>query len=426
MSRDSKNLKRRVVITGLGVVSSTGMGREEFWRNVVEGRSGIRHVTGFDVKNLYCRIAGQITDFDPTDYMPYGEARRSGKFVHYAVAAAHMAVEDAGIDMSAVPPLRKGAVFGTSVAGSGNITDRIYRTYFDHGPEACGMLDHLEMAPHASTSRVVILHGMKGPSSSVATGCCSSLEAIAIAAKVLRSGMADVMIAGGSEAVVSEFGLSLLARIDIMTRRNEEPTKASRPYDATRDGIVVSEGGGAVVLETAHHAMERGAHIYAEVMGCGCATEGEHMAKADPSGEELAIAFRQALVNARLSPTDIDYVCAHGIGNRAYDIADMQAVKLVMGERAYSVPLSSIKGTTGQPFAAGGVWQTTAACMTIETGIIAPTINYRYPDPACDLDCVPNHPRLARVDTVMINSHSFGGTHFALIIRRFDPSAPRA
>ncbi|MGD9496793.1 MAG: beta-ketoacyl synthase N-terminal-like domain-containing protein, partial [Armatimonadota bacterium] len=218
MAGESVSLKRRVVITGLGVVSSTGMGREAFWNAVVEGRSGISYISGFDVKDLYCRIAGQIKDFDPTQYMERSEARRCGRFVHFAVAAAQMAIDDAEIDLRRVPPLRKGAACGTSVAGSGNITDRIYRTYFDRGPAACGPLDHLEMAPHAATSRVMIAHGMKGPSSSAATGCCSALEAVEVCRKALRSGAADVMVAAASEAVISHFGLSLLGRVDIMTR----------------------------------------------------------------------------------------------------------------------------------------------------------------------------------------------------------------
>lgn len=416
---------RRVVITGLGVVSSSGIGREAFWESVREGRSGIRYITRFDASDLYCRIAGEIRDdeFDPSDYMDRSEAKRSGRFVHFGMASAEHAVEDSELDMGSVARSRKGAVFGTSVAGSGNVTDDIYRRYFERGPRACGLLDHLEMAPHATTSRVMIRYGMKGPSSSVATGCCSSLEAVAIGASKLRSGEADVMVVGASEAVVSEFGMSLLSLVNIMTHRNEDPETAVRPYDATRDGIAVSEGGGAAVLETAQHAMERGAPIYAEVLGYGCGTEGQHMAKADPSGKELADAFNHALDEAGLSPMDIDYVCAHGIGNVEYDMADMRAVKHVMGERAYSIPISSIKGTTGQPFAAGGAWQTTAACMTLKTGVIAPTINYRTPDPECDLDCVPNVARMARVDTVMVNSHSFGGTHSALIIRRFDEDA---
>lgn len=414
------SLHTRVVITGLGVVSSTGMGRQAFWDAVVEGRSGIRYVTGFDVRELYCRVAGQITDFDPADYMDAAEARKCGRFVHFALAAAEMAVADADIDLNLVPAFRKGAICGTSVAGSGNITDDIYRRYYSSGPRACRPLDHLEMAPHASTARLMIRHGMKGPSGSVASGCCSSLESVAVGANAIRSGSADVMLVGASEAVISEFGLALLSRVNIMTHHNEDPTTACRPYDATRDGIVVSEGAGIVVLESAAHALDRGAHIFAEVAGYGCATEGQHLANADAGGVELAKAIRQALDEARLAPSDIDYVCAHGIANREYDVADMRALKLALGRHAYSIPVSSIKGTTGQPFAAGGAWQITAACMSLDTGIVPPTINYRHRDPDCDLDCVPNRARCARVDTAIVNSHSFGGTHSALILRRFE------
>ncbi len=422
MSRDSGNLKRRVVITGLGVVSSTGMGREEFWRNVVEGRSGIRHVTGFDVTNLYCRIAGQITNFDPTDYMSYAEARRSGKFVHYAVAAAHMAVEDAGIDVSALDPFRVGAIFGNSVAANGNRADEIYARWMEESATSCGPTDCVQLAAHAATSHVFINLGMQGPNMTVASGCCAGLEAIAQGRDILRKGQADVMVVGASEAVVSEFGMSLLCKTGVLTHRNEEPEKASRPYDRTRDGLVLSEGAGAVVLETADHALKRGAPIYAEVLGYGTATEAKDLVVPDPSGKELACALRNALIEARLAPDDIDYVCAHGIANVDYDKADTRAVKMVLGERAYNIPISSIKSTTGQPFAAGGAWQAVAGVMAIQENLVPPTINYRYPDPDCDLDYVPNRARPARVDTVMMNSHSFGGTHAALILRAFDES----
>ncbi len=413
---------RRVVITGLGIVSSSGIGRDAFWESVREGHSGIRYITRFDASDMYCRIAGEIRDdeFDPTDYMSRSEARRSGRFVHFAVASAEHAVDDADLDMSDVDRFQKGAVFGTSVAGGDHIAEDTYRKFYERGADACGLLDHLEISPHASTARIMIRWNMKGPSTSVATGCCSSVEAIAFGAERLRAGEADVMVCGASESVVSNFGMALLNLIDIMTHRNEDPETAVRPYDATRDGIAVSEGGGAVVLETARHAMDRGANIYAEVLGYGSATEGEHLARSSDTGEELASAFNNALREAHIAPSDIDYVSAHGIGNVDYDLADMRAVKLVMGDRAYNTPISSIKGTTGQPFAAGGAWQTAAACMTLQTGIIAPTINYRTPDPECDLDCVPNRARMARVDTVLINSHSFGGTHSALIIGRFD------
>jgi len=215
-------------------------------------------------------------------------------------------------------------------------------------------------------------------------------------------------------------GMALLCKIGVLSHQTEDPRVASRPYDATRDGLVLSEGAGALVLETAEHALDRGARIYAEVRGYGCATEGQHLIAADPSGVELANSFRAALLDARLAPQDIDYICAHGISNRDYDAADTRAVKMVLGDRAYNIPMTSIKSSTGQPFAAGGIWQAATACMSINENIVPPTINYHTPDPTCDLDYVPNRARKARVDTVMLNSHSFGGTHAALIVRGFD------
>lgn len=420
MRSNGKNLKRRVVITGLGVVSSTGMGKDAFWEAVRDGRSGVRHITGFDCENLYSRVAGQITDFDATRYLPDGDVRRSGEFVHYAVGAAYMAVEEAGLDLSTEDPFRVGTVFGTSMGGNGNIADDLYARWFEHGAHACGPTDCVQVAPHAATSHIFISLGLRGPNATVTTGCCAALDAIAQSRQILSSGQADVIITGGTEACVSPMAMSLLCKTGVLTHFNENPQKASRPYDARRDGLVLSDGAGAMVLETAEHALRRGAHIYAEVRGFGTASEAQDLVRADPSGEELAAAFRNALVESHLGPEDIDYVCAHGIANVDYDKADTRAIKQVLGKRAYNIPVSSIKSTTGQPFAAGGAWQTIAACMAIQTNTVPPTINYEAPDPECDLDYVPNHARRARVDTAMVNSHSFGGTHAALIVRQFD------
>ncbi|MEN6403533.1 MAG: beta-ketoacyl synthase N-terminal-like domain-containing protein, partial [Armatimonadia bacterium] len=225
--------------------------------------------------------------------------------------------------------------------------------------------------------------------------------------------------AGATEACLSSVGMGVLAAQKVLTKRNDPPQAACRPYDKTRDGLILSEGSAAVVLETAEHAMDRGAPIYAEVLGYAATTEAHHLLLAKPDGEELAQAFRTALLQAKISTDEIDYICAHGISNKQYDVAETNAVKQVMGPRAYHVPMSSIKSMTGQPFAAGGGWQVVAACMTMQTGIIAPTINYNEPDPECDLDYVPNQARQARVDTVMLNSHSVGGTHACLLIRKF-------
>ncbi|HUS80886.1 MAG TPA: beta-ketoacyl-[acyl-carrier-protein] synthase family protein [Armatimonadota bacterium] len=420
MARTDSNPKKRVVITGLGPVTPCGVGIAPFWEAVREGHSGVGYVTSFDASHLYSRIAGEVRDFDPHEYMSRSDARRSGRFVHFAVAASLLAVEDAGLELRRLDPFRVGAVLGTSVAGNGNVADDIYAQWLANGPEQCGPTDCVQMAPHAATAHVFIALGIKGPNASVATGCCAGLDAIATGRDIIRSGEADVMVVGASEACVSEFGMSLLCKTGVLSGHNEEPEKASRPYDATRDGLVLSEGGGALVLESADHAMTRGAHIYAEVLGHGSATEGQHLVIPDPSGVELARAFRFALVDSKLTAGDMDYVCAHGIGNPGYDAADTRAIKMVLGERAYNIPVSSIKSTTGQPFAAGGMWQAAASCMAMRDSVVPPTINYHHPDPECDLDYVPNQARMARVETAMINSHSFGGTHSALILRRYE------
>jgi len=421
MSWSSDNLRRRVVITGLGVVSPVGIGKDAFWDAVVHGRSGIDWIEGFDTSDLYCRIGGQVRNFDPTQYMDAKEAKRAGRFSHFAVAAARLAVTDAGLDLNdGLDPYQAGAVFGTSLAGNGNIADEVYKEFTTTGPAGIEITAATQLAAHAATSHVFIELGIKGPNSTTAAGCVASIEAVNTAANILRSGQAQVMIAGGTEACVSTAGMTLLCKQRVLTHHNNSPQAACRPYDYTRDGLVLSEGAGAVVLETAEYATQRGADIYAEVLGYGSTTEAQHLIAADPSGRELAHAFRAALLSSKLSSSSIDYVCAHGIGNRQYDIAETSALKMVMDGRAYNVPTSSIKSSTGQSFAAGGAWQLVSSCMSLQTHLLPPTINYRVPDPECDLDYVPNVARRARVDTIMLNSHSFGGTHAALIVRRFN------
>ena len=413
------NPRQRVVITGLGVVAPNGVGKDAFWDAIVQGRSGIDWIDTFDTSDLYCKIAGQVTDFDPTDYMSPKSARRAGRFSHFAVAASRLAVADAGLDLDSIDPFKIGAVLGTSTAGSGNIADEVYHHFEHEGPDALEITSPTQMVPHAATSHVFIELGMKGPNSTSAAGCVGSLDSICTAAHMLRCGQAHVMVAGGTEAPVSNFGLGVLCRQGVLSAHNDPPQGASRPYDSSRDGLVLSEGAGAVVLETAEHAMHRGGHIYAEVCGYGSATEARHLIAAAADGHELAHAFKLALMNGKVGAEEIDYICAHGIANRDYDIAETNAIKMVIGDAAYNLPVSSIKSSTGQPFAAGGAWQLVSSCMTIATGIVPPTMNYRIPDPQCDLDYVPNIARRARVDTVMMNSHSFGGTHGCLVIRTF-------
>lgn len=416
MGFDFENPLRRVVITGLGVVAPNGIGKDAFWEAVVNGRSGIARIEDFDTSDLYCKVAGQVRDFEPERFARRVPVERAGRFSQFAVAAAKLAVEDAGIDLQAYDPFRMGAVFGNSLAGNGNIADDIYKHFQERGPSGIPVVAATQVAAHAATSNVFIELGLRGPNTTTGVGCACGLDAVNTAMQMLRSGQADAMIAGATEACISRVGMSLLCRQRVLTHHNDPPEEACRPYEDTRDGLVLSEGGGAVMLETLQHATDRGAHIYAEVRGFGSTTEGQHLIRSETSGEELARAFRNATLSGNVSPDKIDYICAHGIANRDYDIAETRAVKQVLGHRAYNVPMSSIKSSTGQSFAAGGAWQLAAACMAMAEDRVPPTINYRVPDPECDLDYVPNTARTVRVNTVMLNSHSFGGTHACLII----------
>ncbi len=406
-----RNPRQRVVITGLGIVSPCGVGRREFWEAVVQGRSGIDWLQGFDTSELYCKIGGQVKHFDPRDHLETREALRGGRFTHFAVAAARLALQDAGLGngQGNLDPFTSGVVVGTSTAGG----------YEEQGRSGRELVRRLQMEGHAATSHIAIELGLRGPNTTSAVGCVCSLDAVGTATAMLRSGAARVMVAGASEACLSQLGMATLCALGVMTHYNDPPQRASRPYDGTRDGLVLSEGAGAVVLERADHALERGAHIFGEIIAYSSTTEGRDLVEPHPGGEELAHAFRTCLLTGKIDPAEVDYVCAHGIGNRHYDLAETNAVKQVLGARAYNVPMSSIKGTTGQPFAAGGCWQLTAVCMAMETGVVPPTINYRVPDPDCDLDYVPNRARRVRVNLAMLNSHAFGGTHGCLLVRRF-------
>ncbi|MCD6351011.1 MAG: beta-ketoacyl-[acyl-carrier-protein] synthase family protein [Armatimonadetes bacterium] len=413
-------LARRVVITGLGIVACCGIGKDAFWRSVRDGISGIKRIQSFDVSDLPSKIGGEVQDFDPTDFIEDRKARRQGRFTHFCVASARMALDDAALDVSSMNPYEIGAAFGSSGAGCGNIADEGYRDVFEKGPKHVysGLIN--EIPAHATSAHVSIEFGLKGPTVSNSTGCVTSIVSVHLGAEAIRRGEAKCMVVGAAEACLSEFVFSVLCRQRVLSTRNDEPEKACKPFDLNRDGLVLGEGGAALVLESAEHALNRGARIYAEVLGVGFASEAYHMVMSIPTGKELAKAIREALIASRLSPRDIDYVCAHGIGNKQYDVADTRGYKIALGDHAYNVPVSSIKAVTAQPFAAAGAFQAIAVCMALAEGIVPPTINYETPDPDCDLDYVPNRARHARIHTAILNSHSFGGTHGAMVLRRFE------
>ena len=414
-------LSRRVVVTGIGVVSCAGIGKDAFWRAARDGISGIRRIDTFDVSDLPSQIAGIVRGFDPLDYIPAKKAAKMGRFTHFALAAARLAMEDAALDLSTFDRSAIGCAFGSTTASYGNLAEEVYLTVYRDGLRAVDASAINEAPTHAAASHVAIELGLQGPCISDATGCATGILTTARGFEVMRSGRARCMIVGASEACLSEFIFGLLCRQRVLSTTNDEPHKSCKPFDKYRDGLVAAEGGGAFVLETAKGAMERGARIYAEVIGWGVASEGYHMVVTQTDGAALARALRSALESARISAADVDYVCPHGIGNRQYDTADACGLRAGLGDHIHRVAVSSIKGVTGQPFAAGGTFQTASVCMTMATDTIAPTINHTTPDDDCVFDVVPNRARRARVDTAIVNGHSFGGTHAVMALRRFEP-----
>ena len=417
--KNSTIRERRAVITGVGAVTCSGIGRQEFWDSLLENRSGIDYIQSFDVSDLPVKFGGEVRGFNPTDYMRRRDVQHSGRFSQFALAVARMAVEDSGLKLDAIDPYDVGVVFGSSGSGVGSVADRNYHNFVTKGDNYVDPRSVVEIPAHATTSHICIALGVKGPNSSFSAGCATGIESVAQAARLVRAKHAKVVIAGASETCLSRVVFAQLCRQGVLSKHNDNPKRACRPFDISRDGLVLAEGAGAVIVEDAEYAMSRGATILAEYGGYGSATEARHMVFADPSGEELAVAFREALRLARLSPADVDYCCAHGIGNHDYDIADTRALKKVLGERAYSIPVTSIKPVTGQPFAAGGTLSVIASSLALHQQIVPATLNHRVPDPECDLDYVPDGPLQSRVNCVLLNAHSFGGTHAALALKSF-------
>ena len=406
---------KRVVITGLGIVAPNGIGKGEFWQALISGKSGIDKITSFDASNLPTQIAGEVKDFNPLLYLEPKKAKRMSRVAQFAVATAKMAIEDSGLEISDENRHEIGACFGTTT-GKGNIFEEDHVEYLKRGMKGIYPLTALQFCPHSLTGYVSVELGVSGLATTMSSGCSTGLDVIIWGYSQIRDGRMKAIIAGSAETPLFPFLFSTLCASGNLSTRNDNPEEACRPYELNRDGLVISEGGSAVVLEDLESALDRGAEIYAEVLGFGCAEEGLDMIKCDISGETLARVIKIALNLAKLDASEIDYICAHGNSMQDYDIAETNAFKLVFGKRAYKIPISSIKSMTGQTLAAGGGFQVVASCLTLQNGIVPPTINYEILDANCDLDYVPNQARAARVRTVLINAHSLGETHSVLIL----------
>ena len=412
-------ITRRVVITGLGILSPNGNGKDAYWNALINGRSGIQRITYFDPSDFSTQIAGEVKNFDPRDYFEPKLVKRSARFTHFGVATAKMAVEDSGIDLSKENRTRCGVCFGTTIGAENDIYEQQHRKFLEFGPKAVGRFTAPEVTPHAATGYICSELKITGPNSTLSSGCSTGLEVVNWGYKMVKSGEVDVAIVGSADTPIFSFTLSALCSLDILSKRNAEPEKASRPYDKDRDGMVVSEGGASIAIEELNHALDRGANIYAEIVSYATSCEAQDVFHVEMTGQTLVSALEQALIAGKVSKEEIDYICAHGNAIRSYDVAETNAFKAFFGNHAYKIPISSIKSMTGQAFAAGGGFQVVATSLSLKNGIIPPTINLDAPDPLCSLDYVPHHARRFSLDTALINSHSVGGSHAVLVLKKY-------
>ena len=416
----SVNGNRRVVITGMGVISPLGNTVDELWRRAVAGESGIGELTAIDPSAYPCQVAGQVDDFDPTEWMDRRTARRMARFSQFAIAAGKQALDDAGIDLEAIDRRRAGTVLGN---GGGGIpeTDAAMRTVLGRGGMRVDPLYLAKMLPNMAAGNLTIQLGLLGYTNTVSTACAAATQAIGDAAEVIRRDHADIMIAGGSEAGISELGLAgFCAMRALTTNFNDRPGESSRPFDRDRDGFAPSEGAGLIVLESLDHARARGARPLAEVLGYGVTADAAYLVAPPDGGEGAARAMQAAMDAADLDPEEIDYISAHATATEVGDIAETKAIRAVLGERADDVPVTAFKSQVGHLLGGAGGVETIAAVQTLLTGEIAPTINLDHPDPECDLDYVPRESRTAEVRTLLKNSFGFGGQNAVLALRRFD------
>jgi 3-oxoacyl-[acyl-carrier-protein] synthase II len=409
--------QRRVVVTGMGALTPVGLDVPSTWDAVVHGRSGIGPVQRFETDDLDVRIAGEVKDFDPTQFLDRKEARRMDRFLQFGLVAAQEAMRDAELRITAEDAEQVGVIVGSGIGGISTIVDAAV-TLHTRGPDRVGPFVVPMMLPDMLAGMVAIQTGAKGTNFGISSACATAGHALGEAAEIIRRGDAEVIIAGGAEAPVTRIGLAAFDSMRALSRRNDEPGRASRPFDAERDGFVLAEAAGILVLESLEHAVKRDAHIYAEVSGYGSTADAYHITAPSEGGEGAARAMRAAIRQAGLKPADVDYINAHGTSTPHNDRTESRAIRSVFGDRV--PPVSSTKSMTGHLIGASGAVEAIICIKTILEGCLPPTINYECPDPDCDLDYVPNVARPKRVNAAMSNSLGFGGHNTALVVRRFE------
>jgi 3-oxoacyl-[acyl-carrier-protein] synthase II len=411
-------MTKRVVVTGLGMVTPLGTGVRKNWEAVCAGRSGIGPITRFDASSFPCRIAGEARDFNSHDWLDKQQVRRLDIFIHFALASARMAMEESGLKIGESNRHRVGCLTGSGLGGLAML-EHYHKTLLEKGPERVSPFFIPGIIANMAPGLIAIEFGVRGPNLSIETACAASSHAIGESFRLIREGRVDAMITGGSEAVVTPLAVAGFCSMRALSTRNEEPEKASRPFDLNRDGFVMGEGAGILILEEMNHALERGARILAEVAGYGLSGDAYHMTAPDPEGAGAILCMSEAVQDAALRPEDIDYINAHGTSTKLNDESEVRAIKAVFGGHARKLAISSTKSMTGHLLGGAGGVEAIYTVLTIKEGMIPPTINYETLDPDCDLDFVPNVARKARVRAAISNSFGFGGTNASLVFKAF-------
>jgi 3-oxoacyl-[acyl-carrier-protein] synthase II len=411
-------MRRRVVVTGLGCISPLGNDVDQLWGNILAGKSGVGMITHYDASDHKTRFAAQVKDFDPVARFGKVEARRMDRFSQFALAAAQQAVDHSGLKIDDEIRDRTGVVIGTGIGGLGTLFEQV-KVYYDRGPSRVSPFTVPMMLPDTGAGMIAIFMGLRGTNMAVVTACATGTNAVGEATEIIRRGQADVMLAGGSEAVIVPIAMASLSVMGALSTRNDDPERASRPFDLNRDGFVMGEGAAVLVLEALEFAEKRGAAILAEISGYGSTNDAYHISAPAENGAGAARCMQIALDSAGYRVDDIDYINAHGTSTQLNDKSETAAIKTVFGERAYQVPISSTKSMTGHLLGASGAVEALICVKAIQDGTIPPTINYEVPDPVCDLDYVPNHSRRASLKRVMSNSFGFGGHNATIILSQF-------
>jgi 3-oxoacyl-[acyl-carrier-protein] synthase II len=410
---------KRVVVTGLGAITPLGNTVTEYWQGLLQGRSGIGSITLFDASGLDCQIAGEVKGFDPCDYINRKEAKRMDRFAQFAVCASQQAIADSGLEINELNATEIGVLIGSGVGGLKVMEDQ-QEVYLNRGPDRCSPFMIPMMIANMAAGLTAIHLGAKGPNSCTVTACAAGSHAVGEAFRLIQRGDAKAMICGGTEAAVTPLSIAGFSAARALSTRNSEPTRASRPFDRDRDGFVMGEGAGILILEELEHALLRQAHIYAEIVGYGLTSDAYHMTAPMPEGKGAARAMELALKDAGLFPNQVSYINAHGTSTLANDLNETLAIKQALGQQAFQVAISSTKSMTGHLLGGSGGIEAVATVMAIATDAIPPTINIENPDSACDLDYVPHHSRTQRVDVALSNSFGFGGHNVTLVFKKFE------